>query len=197
MRTAKHRKDKPVNRLIIALGVMTAGLAASPAQAAVPPLNLVCGPGIEVQAEAGGPVYIDGKEAALTVINDKAYDAKLGDTIISIGINTDGTTSSFYTGPNRANGICNPAPGSTEPVMSGATIPFFNAECPGDISVHADEGGPVYLNGEEAEFKSFSQTYFEASLEHTTVSVTTMPDGSLDVSYTAFGGANGVCRLSN
>ena len=186
-----------MKRLFLALGVVIPALAANPAQAAVPMLNLVCGPGIEVHADAGGPVYIDGKEAALTVLNDKAYDAKLGDTVISIGINTDGTASAVYTGANRANGICNPAPGSVEPVNDGATIPFFNAECPGDISVHAEEGGPVYLNGEEAAFRSFSQTYFEASLEQTTVSVTTTPDGNLDVSYTAAGGANGVCKLED
>ena len=186
-----------MNRMIFAFGVLVTALAASPAFAAVPLVNLVCGDGIEVHADAGGPVFIDGEEADLTVIGDTAYEAKLGDTIISIGINTDGTTSAFYTGANRANGVCNPAPGATEPMSIGATIPFFNAECPGDLSVHAEQGGPVYLNGEEAVFESFSKTYFEASLGKTTVSVTTTPDGGLDVSYTAPDGANGVCRVSD
>ncbi|HDS1139672.1 TPA: hypothetical protein QDZ75_003744 [Stenotrophomonas maltophilia] len=26
-----------------------------------------------------------------------------------------------------------------------AAVPFFNARCPGGIDVHADEGGPVYV----------------------------------------------------
>ncbi|MDP9759011.1 MULTISPECIES: hypothetical protein [Agrobacterium] len=26
-------------------------------------------------------------------------------------------------------------------------VPFLNATCPGNIDVHADAGGPVYLNG--------------------------------------------------
>lgn len=184
-----------MKKLVLALGLVTTAFPTTQALAAVPALNLICGPGIEVLADAGGPVMIDGEEAELTVFNDNAYDATLGDTIISITINTDGTTSGFYTGPNRANGICNPAPGSSETASSTAKIPFFNAECPGDISVHADEGGPVYLNGEEAEFTSFSQTYFEAKGAQTTVSVTTMPDGALDVSYAGPGRANGVCQL--
>lgn len=184
-----------MKKLTLAIALLTAAVAPSHAQAAVPLLNLTCGPGIEVHAEEGGPVYIDGREAELTVINDTTYEAKLDETIISIGINTDGTTSAFYTGANRANGVCNPARGSVEAASTTARIPFFNAECPGDLSVHAEEGGPVYLNGEEAEFTSFSQTYFEAKHGDVTVSVTNMPDGTIDVSYTGPGRANGVCKL--
>ncbi|ODT71537.1 MAG: hypothetical protein ABS75_09250 [Pelagibacterium sp. SCN 63-23] len=91
--------------------------------------------------------------------------------------------------------MCNPTPGTETASTGGATIPFFNAECPGELFVHADEGGPVYLNGEEAEFTSFSETYFEAQGGDVTVSVTNMPDGTLDVSYTGPGRANGVCQL--
>ena len=184
-----------MKKLVLTLGLLATALPVAQSQAAVPMLNLICGPGIDVHADEGGPVYIDGKEAELTVFNDNAYDAKLGETTISITINTDGTASGSYTGANRANGICNPAPGSAAAASSTAKIPFFNAECPGGISVHADEGGPVYLNGEEAAFTSFSPTYFEAKLAETTVSVTTMPDGTLDVSYTGAEKANGVCRL--
>lgn len=95
-----------MKKLVWALGLVTAAFPAAQAQAAVPMLNLICGPGIEVHADAGGPVFIDGEEAELTVFNDNAYDATLGDTIISITINTDGTASGSYTGPNRANGVC-------------------------------------------------------------------------------------------
>ena len=36
---------------------------------------------------------------------------------------------------------------------ANAGIPLFNATCPGKIEVHADEGGPVYLNGKAAKIK--------------------------------------------
>jgi len=34
-----------------------------------------------------------------------------------------------------------------------AAVPFLNATCPGNIDVHADAGGPVYLNGKETKLK--------------------------------------------
>ncbi len=34
-----------------------------------------------------------------------------------------------------------------------AGIPLLNATCPGNIEVHADKGGPVYINGKEATLK--------------------------------------------
>ncbi len=30
-----------------------------------------------------------------------------------------------------------------------AKIPLVNATCPGNIDVHADAGGPIYINGKE------------------------------------------------
>ncbi|WP_210333215.1 MULTISPECIES: hypothetical protein [unclassified Ensifer] len=34
-----------------------------------------------------------------------------------------------------------------------AEVPFFNATCPGRIEVHADQGGPVFINGSQARLK--------------------------------------------
>ena len=84
--------------------------AASPYAARLPQLNLSCGPDIPVHSDAGGPVFINGKEASLKVFNDnyfEATDAAAGVTI-SISINPDGTASGSYTGKHRANGICSP-----------------------------------------------------------------------------------------
>lgn len=81
------------------------------------------------------------------------------------------------------------------PATAEAKVPFFNATCPGKIDVHADEGGPVYLNGKEAKLKVFNANYFEATLNKVTVSVTKNPDGSLSVSYTGPKRANGVCAV--
>lgn len=76
-----------------------------------------------------------------------------------------------------------------------AKVPFFNATCPMNIEVHADQGGPVYINGKEAKLKIFNPNYFEAKHDHVTISVAISPDGTPDVSYTARNRANGVCTV--
>jgi len=80
--------------------------------------------------------------------------------------------------------------------LANAGIPLVNATCPGGIEVHADEGGPVYINGKEAKLKKFNDNYFEAKGSGVTVSLTINPDETLGVSYTGKGGANGVCELT-
>ncbi|MCQ4634832.1 hypothetical protein [Shinella lacus] len=76
-----------------------------------------------------------------------------------------------------------------------AKIPLVNATCPGKIEVHADEGGPIYINGKEAKLHVFNDNYYEAKGGGVTISLTIRPDGSPDVSYTGHGGANGVCTV--
>ncbi|MDD0980414.1 hypothetical protein [Pseudomonas shahriarae] len=78
---------------------------------------------------------------------------------------------------------------------ANAGIPQVNATCPGNIEVHADEGGPIYINGKEAKLKKFSETYFEAKGSNVTISLMVKPDGSPSVSYTGKGKANGVCQV--
>ena len=79
---------------------------------------------------------------------------------------------------------------------ANAEVPFFNAFCPGDIDVHADEGGPIYINDEEADLKTFNDNYYEAKSGDVTISVSVNPEGTAEVSYTAAGGANGVCEIA-
>jgi glucose dehydrogenase len=80
---------------------------------------------------------------------------------------------------------------------AAAAIPMFNATCPGKLDVHADEGGPVYVNGRETTLKRFNDNYFEArdGKTGTTVSITRTPDGGMQVSYTGPKRANGACTL--
>ncbi|WP_220462675.1 hypothetical protein [Pseudomonas sp. UBA800] len=80
--------------------------------------------------------------------------------------------------------------------IASAEIPLVNATCPGNIEVHADEGGPVYINGKQAKLKKFSDTYFEAKGSGVTLSLMVNPDGTVSVSYTGKGRANGVCELT-
>ncbi|MGE6785414.1 hypothetical protein ACQKGL_23120 [Ensifer adhaerens] len=79
--------------------------------------------------------------------------------------------------------------------LAEAKIPLVNATCPGKIEVHADEGGPVYINGKEARLKVFNDNYYEAHGAGVVVSLSINPDGSPSVSYTGKGGANGVCTV--
>lgn len=72
----------------------------------IPVFNAVCGPGIEVHANEGGPVFIDGEQTTLEKFNDNYFEASLDGTTISISFNPDESLSLTYSGPNRANGIC-------------------------------------------------------------------------------------------
>jgi len=98
--------------------------------------------------------------------------------------------------------ICAGAVGANDPANKPAAstpggLPLFNATCPGKLDVHGDEGGPVFVNGKEAALKKFNENYFEAKdkVSGTTISISRDPDGSLSVSYTGRGRANGICQL--
>lgn len=80
---------------------------------------------------------------------------------------------------------------------ANAGIPLFNATCPGKIEVHADQGGPVYLNGKEAKLKKSNDNYYEAKGAGIVLSISINPDGSPNASYTGKHGANGICQISD
>ena len=79
---------------------------------------------------------------------------------------------------------------------ANAAIPFFNATCPTGIEVHADEGGPIYINGKESTLKVFNKNAYEARHGHITLDLTINPDGTPMLSYTKDGGANGICTIA-
>lgn len=88
-------------------------------------------------------------------------------------------------------------PGLVLAFPARAGIPLFNGTCPGGLDVHADEGGPVYVDGRETQLKRFNDNYYEArdAESGVTVSISRTPDGEVDLSYTGRGGANGTCNL--
>jgi ribose 1,5-bisphosphokinase PhnN len=90
----------------IALTTAQIAITATASLAAIPQLNYTCPGKIEVHADQGGPVYINGKKATLKVFNENYYEAKGSGVTISISINPDGTPSVSYTGPGRNNGVC-------------------------------------------------------------------------------------------
>lgn len=83
---------------------------------------------------------------------------------------------------------------------SFAAIPLFNATCPGKIEVHADKGGPIFINGKKAELTVKKPKYYEAKLlkganSDVVISVSINEDDSVGVSYTGKKGANGICTV--
>ncbi len=85
-------------------------------------------------------------------------------------------------------------------VLAGATgaqakVPFFNATCGGGIDVHADEGGPVYINGKEATLTKVGDGY-QAKHGSDSIDFFTNPDGSVTASWTGKHGANGICTVA-
>lgn len=79
--------------------------------------------------------------------------------------------------------------------VAQAKIPFFNATCGNGVEVHADAGGPVYINGKEAKLKKFNSKAYEASHGHNTIDFSINPDGSVMATWTGKGGANGICQV--
>ena len=77
-----------------------------------------------------------------------------------------------------------------------AGIPLLNVSCTDKYEVHADEGGPVFINGKEAKRKKINDNYYEAKGSGITVSIAINPDGSPNVSYTGKHGINGICQAS-
>lgn len=82
--------------------ILSASVAA---HAKVPLFNATCAGGLEVHADEGGPVFINGKEAKLTKVGD-GYQAMLGNDSIDFFVNPDGTVTASWTGKHGANGIC-------------------------------------------------------------------------------------------
>ncbi|MBA1196347.1 hypothetical protein G7011_04415 [Pseudomonas plecoglossicida] len=80
--------------------------------------------------------------------------------------------------------------------VANAEIPMVNATCPGNLEVHTDEGGPLFINGKEARLKKINDNYFEAKGGGVTVSLSISPDGTPSISYTGKGGANGICEIA-
>ncbi len=79
----------------------------APVHAAIPLLNATCGQGIEVHANEGGPIFIDGEEGDLEVFNDNYYEATHSGITISLSINPDGTPSVTFSRRGAGHGVCN------------------------------------------------------------------------------------------
>ena len=73
-------------------------------------------------------------------------------------------------------------------------VPSFAVECPGNIMVMADQGGPVMINNKEAETKTINERFFEAKGSGITLSISIGDDDAVTVSYNGAKGAHGMCQ---
>ena len=103
-------------------------VSASSTQAAIPLVNATCGKGVEVHADQGGPVYINGKEAVLKRFNDNYYEAKNQDVTISLATNPDGTPNLSATWRGGKNGICTVTDGAASPKPGGCPVDVSQAD---------------------------------------------------------------------
>jgi hypothetical protein len=81
-------------------------------------------------------------------------------------------------------------------VTQAKGIPLLNYTCGSGISVHADRGGPVFINGKQATLKKINDNYYEAIGSGVTVSISLQTGGEPTLSYTGRRGVNGVCQAS-
>ncbi|WP_410480650.1 hypothetical protein ACJ70E_15280 [Pseudomonas plecoglossicida] len=72
----------------------------------VPAVNAVCPGNIEVRANEGGPVFINGKEAKLHKVSESFFEAKGSGVTVSVSVEPDGYVSVSYTGKGGVNGVC-------------------------------------------------------------------------------------------
>jgi hypothetical protein len=75
-----------------------------------------------------------------------------------------------------------------------ANPPVFSAKCPTNITVDVDRHGTVRINGHKAKLRTQNSSYWEAKDRGVTISISKDASGLL-VSYTAKGGANGMCQV--
>lgn len=76
-----------------------------------------------------------------------------------------------------------------------ADIPFLDATCPGKVQVHADQDGPITINGKEAKLKTLNDNAYEATDGNVVISLTVDADGTPTVSYTGKNKAHGICQV--
>jgi hypothetical protein len=117
--------------------------------------------------------------------------------LLALGLSGCATTSTDtgYDSGYRSGGTSH-SPGSYSSNATHAGIPLLNVSCTDKYEVHADQGGPVFINGKETRLKKVNDNYYEATGSGITVSIAINPDGSPTVSYTGQHGINGVCQAS-
>ena len=120
----EHRisTGKTGRRAIYAASLALAALClAAPAEAKVPPFSATCPGRVDVQADNGGRIFINGQPARLKAFNNRAYEARLGPVVVSVAVGPGGRLDVSTRGPG--NRICQVRPPRLEPMRDGPGRP--------------------------------------------------------------------------
>uniref|UniRef100_UPI0012E22BD0 hypothetical protein n=1 Tax=Sandarakinorhabdus oryzae TaxID=2675220 RepID=UPI0012E22BD0 len=123
---------KLTTKLLVAAAVLAGaqGLALTSASAAVPIFYAKCPVNVNVDSDTRGTVRVNGRVAIVRKVNAQYYEARAGRVVYSIS-GRPGEVSVSYTGPGRANGICQvqePPRPPARPVRPAAGTPSPDAQ---------------------------------------------------------------------
>lgn len=95
---------------------------ATPAEARVPAFSAACPGRIDVQADNGGRIFINGQPARVRTFDDRSYEARLGPIAVSVIVGPGGRldVSSRMRGPDA---VCRVMPPRMPPPIQGGPIP--------------------------------------------------------------------------
>ena len=77
-----------------------------------------------------------------------------------------------------------------------AEAPKFTANCPTGLAIKSNGKGKIRINGAKATVKTFSPSAWEASNSGVTIDIS-LEGAGLAVSYSAKGGAHGICQVTS
>lgn len=103
--------------------MMAAFWLATPAEASVPAFSAACPGRIDVQADNGGRIFINGQPARVRAFDNRSYEARLGPIAVSVTVGPGGRVSvaSRMRGPDA---VCRVMPPRLPPPpMQGGPIP--------------------------------------------------------------------------
>jgi hypothetical protein len=144
----RNLKMKPFRLLAASLLALT--FAGSVAQAAAPAFTATCPTGITATSDGKGHAKINGKRATIKAVGD-AWEVRGRGVTVSVG---GDPLSADYTGPHRANGVCQISAGAAAPAAPAASsrMPSQNEQaCLQAVSLKTNNGDVVLLGSETSE----------------------------------------------
>ncbi|WP_370677295.1 hypothetical protein [Pleomorphomonas sp. PLEO] len=118
---------------------------ASPAEARVPPFAAACPGRIDVQADNGGRILINGQPARVRAFNNRSYEARLGPIVVAVNVGPGGRLDVSSRGR-----MCQVRPPRMEPMAPGGAMPpMMPGDGPGRPMppMQGDAGGRPGDNG--------------------------------------------------
>jgi hypothetical protein len=78
-----------------------------------------------------------------------------------------------------------------------AKIPRLDAKCGDDITVHAEEGGPILIDGKDSKIKTIDENNSEARDHKILITLVIGADGSPALTYARKNGPSGDCEVTD